>query len=183
MTHAKRLVRGVEQVCVVVHDLDATIRDYVERTGIGPWAVYTYAPPDLQNMRIRGVETPYSMRLALAWTNGFMWEVIQPLDGPSTYREFLDTHGEGMHHVLIQHTCSNLSEAIKEFGKRDCPPLMEGHYKGTNFAYVETQVPLKLVLELVQRPDYPGYQRPAPDYWYPSPPSEGSPLDAQIRNS
>lgn len=164
------LVKSLDQVCVVVHDLDDTIREYVERAGVGPWAVYTYAPPDLYNMRIRGKAANYSMRLALAWTNGFMWEVIQPIDGPSIYREFLEAKGEGVHHVLVQHTLADLPEALAEFERRGCPPLMEGSYKGTDFAYLATDGPLKMVVELVQRPNYPGYRRPAPEYWYPSPP-------------
>jgi len=163
-------VKGLEQVCVVVRDLDRTIREYVERAGIGPWAVYTYAPPELHNMRVRGQPVEYSMRLALAWTGSIMWEVIEPLEGPSIYREFLDTRGEGMHHVLVQHTCTDLKAALEAFTRRGCPPLMEGSYKGTDFAYIETEGPLAMILELVQRPNYPGYRRPDPEYWYPSPP-------------
>jgi len=161
------LVKSVEQVCIVVNDLDAVIREYVERAGVGPWGVWTYAPPDLHNMRVRGKPAVYSMRLALAWTGSFMWEVIQPLEGPSIYREFLDTHGEGMHHILVRHTCADLGEALAEFERRGCPALMEGSYKGSNFAYIATDGPLKMILEMVQRPSDPGYSRPAPEYWYP----------------
>ena len=28
-----------------------------------------------------------------------VFELIQPLDGPSIYKEWLDEHGEGLHHV------------------------------------------------------------------------------------
>lgn len=164
------LVKSLEQVCVVVRDLDQTVRDYVERAGIGPWAIYNYAPPDLHNMRIRGKPASYSMCLALAWTEGIMWEVIQPVEGPSIYREFLDTHGEGVQHVMVHHTRENLREALAEFERRGCATLMEGSYKGTDFAYLDTAGPLKTVIELVQRPNYPGYRRPAPERWYPSAP-------------
>lgn len=167
MDPPKGLVNGIEQVCVVVNDLDKTIENFVEKAGIGPWAVYTYAPPDLTNMKVRGKEVAYGMRLALAWTGSFMWEVIQPLEGPSIYREFLDRYGEGMHHVLVRHTCPSMADAIAEFERRGCPPCMEGSYKGTNFAYVETDGPLKMILELVERPTYPGYRRPDPERWYP----------------
>lgn len=175
MTAVDKLVTGIEQVCVVVNDLDATIKGYVEQAGIGPWAVYTFAPPDLKDMRIRGREQAYSMRLALAWTKGFMWEVIQPLEGPSIYKEFLERHGEGMHHVLVQHDEHEYAQAVEAFRARGCPPIMEGHFKGTDFAYVESDGPLKIVMELVKRPSYPGYRRPDPDYWYPAPPAD-SPL-------
>ena len=62
------IIRSVQQVAIVVHDLDAALPEYTERLGIGPWWVKVYAPPELENMRICGVETPYSMKLALAWT-------------------------------------------------------------------------------------------------------------------
>jgi methylmalonyl-CoA/ethylmalonyl-CoA epimerase len=167
MAPPKGLVDGIEQVCVVVNDLDKTIDEYVERAGIGPWAVYTYDQPDLHNTRVRGREVAYGMRLALAWTGSFMWEVIEPIHGPSIYREFLDMHGEGMHHVLVRHNCDSMADAIAEFTRRGCPPAMEGSYKGTDFAYVETDAPLKMILELVQRPIHAGYRRPDPERWYP----------------
>jgi hypothetical protein len=30
-----------------------------------------------------------------------MWEIVQPLTGPNIYEEFLDRHGEGIHHVAV----------------------------------------------------------------------------------
>lgn len=164
------LVTGVKQVCVVVEDLDATIRAYWETAGIGPWAVWV---PKLTGMRIRGVEQPFSMKLAMAWTDGFMWEVVQPLEGPSIYREHLDRYGEGMHHVLAVTGNHRYEELLAEAARRGCPPLMEGNWNGTEFAYLDTVGPLKLVLEVFRRPE--NYMRPAPDYVYPRMP-ENMPL-------
>lgn len=167
-----RLITGIEQVCVVVHDLEATVKAYVERAGLGPWAIYTYAPPLLTGTRLRGQDVTFSMRLALAWTKGFMWEIIQPLDGPSIYREFLDQRGEGLHHVCVEYGERQFEDARAEFERRGCAPLMEGHYKGSHFMYVEAEGPLKTVVEIVKRPKYPGYRRPDPERWYPAPPTE-----------
>ncbi|SMH30887.1 VOC family protein [Mesorhizobium australicum] len=164
------LFTGVKQVCVVVEDLDATIRSYWETAGIGPWAVWT---PALTGMRIRGEDTPYSMKLAMAWTDGFMWEVVQPLSGPSIYREHLDRYGEGMHHVLVQTGNHDYDDMIAEASQRGCAPLMEGNWNGTQFAYLDTIGPLKMVLEVFRRP--PAYKRPEPDYCYPRRP-ENMPL-------
>ena len=165
------LVTGIEQVSVVVHDLEATVKTYVETAGIGPWGIYTYEPPLLTGTRIRGKDVPYSMRLALAWTKGFMWEIIQPLEGPSIYREFLDERGEGVHHVCVEYGDRQFEDARAEFERRGCPPLMEGQYKGSTFMYVAAEGPLKTVFEIVKRPKYAGYRRPEPDRWYPALPA------------
>lgn len=158
----------VKQVCVVVHDLDETIRRYHETAGIGPWAVWT---PTLTNMRIRGVEASYSMKLALAWTKDFMWEVVQPLEGESIYKEFLEERGEGMHHVLIETSTHQYDDLLAEASARGCPPLMEGKWGETDFAYLDTQGPLGLVFEVFRRsPGFVG--RPPADYYYPAAPEE-----------
>ena len=160
-------ITNVKQVCVVVEDLDDTLRDYWEKAGIGPWAVWT---PQLTGMRIRGKEVPYGMKLAMAWTNGFMWEVVQPLEGPSIYREHLDQKGEGMHHVLVETSDADFDAIIRQAEARGMPPLMEGTWGQTQFAYIDGEGPLKMILEVFRRAE--GMTRPDPDYFYPHRPEE-----------
>ena len=168
MAPGNGLVSGIQQVALVVRDLDLTMAKYSEQLGIGPWWVTLYGPPRLTEMRIRGVEVPYSMKLAIAWTGDTMWELIQPVDGPSIYKEFLAANGEGLHHVLVEHRGTEFEAAIAAFSARGCPPLMEGRFGEVRFAYMDTEGPLKTVLEIVERPE--GFVRPDPDYWYPGPP-------------
>lgn len=163
------LVTGVQQVALVVRNLDQTIQHYTDKLGIGPWWVTLYGPPRLTKMRIRGEEVSYSMKLAIAWTGDTMWEVIEPVDGPSIYKEFLEEHGEGVHHVLVEHHGTNFERTISALTAKGCPPLMEGTFGEVRFAYLDTEGPLKTVLEIVHRPE--GFIRPEPDYWYPESPS------------
>ena len=171
MTLPSSFITEVQQVAVVVRDIDKALEEYAGRLGIGPWWVSRYGPPRLTGMRIRGKEIAYSMKLAIAWTGKTMWELIEPVDGPSIYKEFLEEHGEGLHHLLVEHDGIDFEGAIAAFSDRGCPPLMEGRFGEVQFAYVETEGPLKTVLEIVHRP--PGFIRPEPDYWYPAPPGEG----------
>jgi methylmalonyl-CoA/ethylmalonyl-CoA epimerase len=169
MTLDNTFITGVQQVALVVRDLDQALEEYTN-LGIGPWWVSLYGPPRLTDMRIRGEAIPYSMKLAIAWTGGTMWELIEPVDGPSIYKEFLASHGEGLHHILVEHTGLDFDAALATLTKRGCLPLMEGRFGEVRFAYVETPGALKTVLEIVHRP--PGFVRPAPDYWYPRPPDK-----------
>ena len=172
MTLENSFISGVQQVALVVYDIDAAIDEYSNRLGIGPWWVKVYAPPEMTNMRLRGVETSYSMKLALAWTGSMMWELVQPLEGPSIYKEFLERHGEGLHHVLVDHEEDSFEEAIRAFGRRGFPPLMEGQMGQARFAYFESEGALKTTVEIVHRES--GFQRPEPDYWCPPKGAAGS---------
>src|SRR5215217_7961506 len=60
------------QLGIVVRDLEATVRRYVDDYGIGPWQFAQ-----------------------------MMWELIEPLDEEGIYARFLAEKGEGIHHVAV----------------------------------------------------------------------------------
>ena len=66
-------ISSVDQVAVVVRDLDASMKRYVEEFGIEPWSVYTFSPDWIQGMTFHGKEQGYSMKLALADVGGMMY--------------------------------------------------------------------------------------------------------------
>lgn len=102
----------------------------------------------------------------MAWTKDFMWEVVQPLEGPSIFREHIDKHGEGVHHVLVETGDQSFDEALAEASVRGMPVAMEGSWEGVDFAYLQSEDTLKTTIEVLRRsPNYKG--RPEPDYCYP----------------
>ena len=58
-------VKQLLQVCVLVNDLQKAMERYWNLFGIGPWRIYTFAPPFLTKTTLRGSERPYSMKLAV----------------------------------------------------------------------------------------------------------------------
>ena len=169
MMAAEPIFNRVDQVAVVVRDLDAAVAEYTRCLGVGPWWVGTYAPPKLTDMWIRGEAVAYSMRIALAWTGETLWELIQPLDGPSIYKEFLEAHGEGLHHVQLAYGEMAYEALLQTLAERGCPSLMEGTFCGLHFAYFDTEGPLKTIVEVRHAPET--WVRPEPDYWYPEAPA------------
>jgi hypothetical protein len=170
------LVTGLAQISVVVRDVHATMKRYVEVAGIGPWAVYEFGPPEVTNIRLRGQPATFNALIAIAWTGESMWELIQPVDGSSIYQEFLDQRGDGMHHVLVRHAGHDMDETIKAFGKHGCEVAMSFERGGTRFAYIDATRHMKMILEVLQRPAAAGQQTagPAskPSYWYPYDPPQ-----------
>lgn len=156
-------VRQVLQVCVVVRDLQSALERYWNILGIGPWRVYTYEPPGLTNTTLRGKPQAYTMRLAVAEVGDVQWELIQPLEGPSTYREFLEEKGEGLHHVAFQ--VDDHDQAVAAFKEQGIGVLMSGSWHGGTYSYMDTQEPLGMIAEIYKRA--PGFQRPPPEAVWP----------------
>jgi hypothetical protein len=134
------------QVALVVRDLRASMKTYVERYGIGPWEIYEFNPETVENMKANGESVASSWRLALAQVGGVMWELIEPLDGHSIYAEFLAEHGEGVHHVGMAGT--TFERTLAEFDSEGRAPLMSGRYRGFDFAYLPTATDMGVATEI-----------------------------------
>lgn len=161
--HEKIIAKQMHQVCVVVKDLQAAVERYWNLFGIGPWQIYTFEPPALSDQTIHGRPEPYSMRLALAMMGDFQWELIQPLSGPNIYQEFLDEHGEGVHHVSFG--VDDYDQAIAAMKEQDIGMLMGGSWNGATFGYLDTEKDLGVIVELFKTS--PDFAMPAPEATYP----------------
>ena len=76
------------QLGIVVRDLEATMRRYVDDYGIGPWKVYEFNAGNAEDFREYGQPVERSWRLAVAMVGQVQWELIEPLDEESVYARF-----------------------------------------------------------------------------------------------
>ena len=94
------LRQGLEiiQVAVVVRDLEAYATRQSRLLGNGPWRVYEFGPHMMVRYEHRGVPASGRTLVALNDTHPQI-EILQPLSGRSIHQDWLDEHGEGLHHV------------------------------------------------------------------------------------
>ncbi len=162
---ADSLIESVDQVAVVVRDLDRAMERYTNEFGIGPWSVYTFSPDWIEDMTFRGKEQGYSMKLALAFVGEMMYELIEPVEGPNSYEEFLNERGEGLHH--LGYFVSDIDAAIAEMESKGYPLLQSGRGMGTQgdggYAYFETESALGHIVEAIELPQ----EMPDPERIFP----------------
>src|SRR6266540_7533130 len=91
----------ITQIAIVVKDLRKTMEAYYRLMGWEPWSIYEHKPPILHGQTLRGKKVSYSMLGAEVHCNPVDFEILQPLEGPSIYKEFLEEKGEGLHHVSV----------------------------------------------------------------------------------
>jgi len=139
----------ISQIAVVVNDLQRTMEQYTKLLGWGPWNVYRHEPPRLHHTEIRGATVPYTMLGAETHVGDMGFELPQPLEEPSIYREWLDEHGEGLHHVAVMlHDFEESTELKKRFDEVGASVLMGGRIGETiEFYYLDTEPSLKIILE------------------------------------
>ena len=96
---AKIRIERVNQVAIAVWDIEEVTRNYWELFGIGPWETYLWEPPLIYDRKYYGKPSPAREKIALVNMGNVQLELVQPVEGDSIYRDFLEEHGEGLHHV------------------------------------------------------------------------------------
>ena len=156
-------LKQVFQVCVVVKDIQKSVEQYWNIFGIGPWQIHTFQPPDLFDTTLHGKPEPYTMKIAAARVGNIQWELIQPLTGRSSYHEFLEEKGEGLHHVAV--AVEDFDKTVAALERHGIGTVMTGEYRESTYAYLDTGPALGFIAEILKMP--PGFEMPAPDAVYP----------------
>jgi 4-hydroxyphenylpyruvate dioxygenase-like putative hemolysin len=140
----------ITQVAVVVKDLRKTMEAYTRILGWKPWSVYEHKPPVLHDTMLHGRPEKYTMIGAEVHCDPIDFEILQPVDGPSIYKEFLEEKGEGLHHVSVVSPAEDVTQALNDFKKNGVDIMMEGRLgESIRFYYMDTDPVLKMVAETV----------------------------------
>jgi methylmalonyl-CoA/ethylmalonyl-CoA epimerase len=145
--------RAVGQIGIVVRDVEAACRQYSALWQNGPWRCFTYSPEILSQQTFRGNASTFSVRIALNSATPQI-ELLQPLDGPSVYDDWLQRRGEGLHHLAV--FVASADEAIESMAGIGYPVLQQGRGFGMDgdgaFVYFDTERDFNYLLEVIELP-------------------------------
>ena len=109
------------QVGLVVHDLDSTIKALKNIFGFEQFREVTW-PIDRPDMKSEYHGSPGNFKFRIAFTQlgPIELEIIQPLKGENIYQDFLESHGEGLHHLLFEvDDIDQLQKELKPLGLKN----------------------------------------------------------------
>ena len=92
----------VVQIGLIVKDVLKSAHYYAEVFGIPEPEVVPIASDAFANTNVRGKASTARGKAAFFHLGTVEMELIEPVGGPSTWNEFLQTHGEGIHHLAIK---------------------------------------------------------------------------------
>lgn len=151
----------IVQVAHLVRDLDGALERYWNDFKMGPWDIYTYDEKNLQDSMYRGKPATHTYRIAVCWFGGLQMEVMQPVSGYSIYDEFLEKHGEGLHHIKLFY--NDCDQAIRDYEKKGYKVIQSGRVADDVFYYLETEAKMAgAVLELGNAGSIPPPERVYP---------------------
>ena len=140
----------------VVKDLDRVV-DFWEKLGIKD--IQKLGLVDMPGVVYHGEKTASKLKTATAVIGGVDIDWIQPVSGESGYSNFLQQHGDGIHHLAFRvASAEQFDEQLRYFKERGVPAveLWKGKNGKGRFVYLETaQRGGGITFELMYDPDAP----------------------------
>lgn len=138
----------IRQVAIVVRDIEARARAWAGVLGVPVPPVIITDPVDRARTEYGGAPTPARAKLAFFHLGQVDLELIEPIDGPSTWKDQLDQHGEGLHHIAFH--VEGMGERLAYLNARGLPLVQRGEYSGGRYAYLGSAAQLGAILELLE---------------------------------
>ncbi len=153
------------EIAIVTRDHKRTMEG-LWRLGIGPWRIYTFSPENTANQTYRGIPCRFTLKVCFAQFGGLTWELMEPISGPTIFEDFLQQHGEGIHHIAYDCDGLPFEQRLAEFARRGFRRVQSGSWMGRNqFAFFETEAATTTCFETYVFPA--DWTDPEPEEWYP----------------
>lgn len=138
----------VVQIGVVVKDIEKAAVAYADFLGVAVPQWFWTDTEDKAHTQFKGKSSPARAKLAFIELKNITIELIEPDRNSSTWREFLDEKGEGVHHIAFE--IKGMDEKMAQLETKGMPLLQKGDYEGGRYAYIDATAKLGLILELLE---------------------------------
>lgn len=136
------------QIGILVHDIGKVSQAYADFFGLDKPQISITDTADIARTEYNGAPSAARAKLAFFDMGSLQLELIEPDHEPSTWRDYLNEHGEGVHHIAF--VVEGMKEKIMLLEGKGFPLQQKGEYTGGRYAYMDTFKELKVMLELLE---------------------------------
>lgn len=138
------------QIAIVVRDIEKTARSFSEVFGLPMPEIFTVPPAEEAHTRFHGQPTRTRARLAVLRMGPIALELTEPDDEPSSWKDFLEKHGEGVHHIGFM--VDDLQRTLSFLKAKGIEERHSGDYPGGRYVFVESADSLGVLLNIKHEP-------------------------------
>jgi len=142
-----RKLRKITQIALVVKDIERAKAVWAQLLGVEEPATIETESRESTHMTFEGVPSEGRAKLSFFNFENIVLELIEPIGGPSTWQDFLEKRGEGIHHIAFQ--VEDLEETLDRFEKIEVGIEQKGEFKGGCYVYTDSKSELGAVIELL----------------------------------
>ncbi len=148
--------RKINQIGIVVKDVAKSAEFYQRTFGV---AFQVIDRPN-ETCQLHGKESSFRIKTALGNTAGLQIELIQILEGRTAHVEFMEAHGEGIHHFGIY--VEDIEAEIEACAREGIELISRGEFLSVKWAYVDSAKAAGAIMEFIEMPK-PRARKPKKD--------------------
>jgi catechol 2,3-dioxygenase-like lactoylglutathione lyase family enzyme len=139
----------IVQVAIVTADIEASAKRWAAILGEPVPEIRTTRPGHEVKMVYRGQPSDGQVKLTFFQKGPVVLELLEPVGGPSAWKDGLDEHGESFHHLGF--AVKDVESSVDALGKLGYPVLHQGRYDSDDgtYVYLDTEKELGLMVELL----------------------------------
>lgn len=139
---------GFCQINIVVRDIELAAQKWAELLGTDVPEIRINHLEGNENYTYRGEPVSCDLKVCDIPMNGFVIELHQPIGGPSSFQEFIEKHGNGVHHLGFE--VGALRDDVIEDMKKDGYDVNRtlGIYPGSSWTIVDAEETLGVNLNI-----------------------------------
>ena len=142
---------GFIQIAIVVKDIEAAAKEWSEILNVPMPEIFVLQTADTTdpNQLYYGEHCHYGLKLAaIKAPQGFIIELHQLLDdNPSTFKQFIDEHGYGIHHLGFA-VGDRRDAVVNELVDRGYQKRVEHIYEGGSWTIIDSEEKLGVNLNI-----------------------------------
>nr|MDO8087805.1 VOC family protein [Candidatus Sigynarchaeum springense] len=138
--------RKINQIGILVKDISKAIDFYQHTLGIS----FQVMDRPRETCQLHGKESSFRLKTALGNSAGMQIELIQVLEGRTAHVEFMEAHGEGIHHFGLY--VEDLEAEIAACAKDGIGVISSGEFLGVKWAYMDSTGTAGAIMEFIELP-------------------------------
>jgi len=140
-------LKNVVQIGIVVDNIEKAVEFWSKLLGVETPRIIETGPLEETKMEFRGNKSSGRAKLAFIKLENIVIELIEPIDGPSTWREFLENHGPGIHHIAFD--VGKPEECLEKLENLGARIEQKGMFRGGYYVYIDARKSLGAIIEIL----------------------------------
>jgi catechol 2,3-dioxygenase-like lactoylglutathione lyase family enzyme len=138
---------GLIQIALVVGDIEKSAETWASFFGVPKPDIRVGEPSEKKGTTYRGKTANYGIKFAVIKAGNLVIELHEPNGGDSTFQEFYDKHGNGVHHLGFE-VGDRRDAIIGEMEENGVQMRQIGFYPGSSWTIVDSEDTLGVNLNI-----------------------------------
>jgi catechol 2,3-dioxygenase-like lactoylglutathione lyase family enzyme len=138
---------GFIQIGICVKDIETAAKTWANLFGVPVPEIHYNPPADDPNLTYRGKPAKYGLKAANVNAGPFVIELFEADENDSTFKEYMDKHGNGVHHLGFA-VGDKRDAVVKELEEMGYDMRTVGFYPGGSWTIVDSEDTLGVNLNI-----------------------------------